>query len=408
MNGPRIVLITRSFWPLVDDGSLRLLNWLDDLRLVEFCPQVVTPQWHYQWPARCYCRETLVTRLGPSPKHSKGLKAYLKSVIDWLRSYRNSYDAILFDNAGDEALAVAQSREFSDKPRIVRFESRRDEIGGTASESTAIEAARRAQLVLASDAPSLRKLISAGVDASLIGRLPPSPGLRVSRNQVDRHGARKVLSEACGDLYVPQHGRVILVPTAMRDREGLETLLRASDPLLERDSSLRIWIIGDGPERGMVYDRLRDMEGYRQVAMPGQFDAQEELFQVADVCVITTVGDGLGYYAPTSWANGIPCLMPDSAESRAAIATRSDSGLYSVSNASQLRAMIDEALDVTRSESRRLMASSSSDGGNGMMSVQDLRAWVQSASLAVQPSSNSTDDLPETRAAKPPSRWNPF
>jgi hypothetical protein len=408
MNGPRIVLITRSFWPLVDDGSLRLLNWLDDLRQVEFCPQVVTPQWHYQWPARCYCRETLVTRLGPPPKHSKGFKTYLKSVIDWLRSYRNSYDAILFDNAGDEALAVAQSREFTDKPRIVRFESRRDEIGGTASESAAIEAARRAQLVLASDAPALRKLISAGVDASLIGRLPPSTGLRVSRNQVDRNGARKVLSDACGDLYVPQNGRVILVPTAMRDREGLETLLRASDPLLERDSSLRIWIIGDGPERGIVYDRLRDMEGYRQVAMPGQFDAQEELFQVADVCVITTVGDGLGYYAPTSWANGIPCIMPDSAESRAAIATRSDCSLYSVSNASQLRAMLDEALELTRSESRRLIASSSSDGGNGMMSAQDLRTWVQAASLKNQPSKNSTDEFPETPAAKPSSRWNPF
>lgn len=408
MNGPRIVLITRSFWPLVDDGSLRLLHWLDDLRQVELCPQVITPQWHYQWPTRCYCRETLVIRLGPPPKHSKGLKSYLKSVIDWLRSYRNRYDAILFDNAGEEALAVAQSREFTDKPRIFRFESRRDEIGGTASEATAIEAARRAQLVLASDAPALRKLISAGVDASLIGRLPPSNGVRVSRNQADRYGARKVLSDACGDLYVPQHGRVILVPTAMRDREGLETLLRASDPLLERDSSLRIWIIGDGPERGMVYDRLRDMEGYRQVAMPGQFDAQEELFQVADVCVITTVGDGLGYYAPTSWANGIPCLMPDSAESRAAIATRSESGLYSVSNASQLREMLDEALEFTRSEARRRMASSSPEGGNGMMSPQDLRTWVQSASLKVHPAKSSTDDLSETQAAKPPSRWNPF
>jgi glycosyltransferase involved in cell wall biosynthesis len=329
-------------------------------------------------------------------------------VIDWLRSYRSSYDAILFDNAGEEALAVAQSREFTDKPRIFRFESRRDEIGGTASEATAIEAARRAQLVLASDAPALRKLISAGVDASLISRLPPSNGVRVSRNQADRYGARKVLSDACGDLYVPQHGRVILVPTAMRDREGLETLLRASDPLLERDSSLRIWIIGDGPERGMVYDRLRDMEGYRQVAMPGQFDAQEELFQVADVCVITTVGDGLGYYAPTSWANGIPCLMPDSAESRAAIATRSESGLYSLSNASQLREMLDEALELTRSEARRRMASSSPDGGNGMMSSQELRTWVQSASLRMHPAKSSTDDLSETQAAKPPSRWNPF
>jgi glycosyltransferase involved in cell wall biosynthesis len=329
-------------------------------------------------------------------------------VIDWLRSYRNSYDAILFDNAGEEALAVSQSREFGDKPRIVRFESRRDEIGGTASEATAIEAARRAQLVLASDAPALRKLISAGVDASLIGKLPLSTGIRVSRNQTDRLSARKVLSDACGDLYVPQHGRVVLVPTAMRDREGLETLLRASDPLLERDSTLRIWIIGDGPERGMVYDRLRDMEGYRQVAMPGQFDAQEELFQVADVCVITTVGDGLGYYAPTSWANGIPCLMPDSAEGRAAITTRSDFSLYSVNNASQLGSMIGEALESTRAESRRSMIGSSSDGFAGTMSLQDLRTWVLTVAPKVNDSDSSTDILPLSRTAKPTSRWHPF
>jgi hypothetical protein len=86
------------------------------------------------------------------------------------------------------------------------------------------------------------------------------------------------------------------------------------------------------------------MDGARQIAMPGNFDSPEELLQVADVCVLTTPGEGLGFYAPTAWTNRIPCLLPNTAQGREYTPVADQWGLYGQGDMMHLRELLVRAL----------------------------------------------------------------
>lgn len=353
MTRPRYVIVSRRFWPILDDSTYRLQAWLRQLKKLGVDVSLLTVQWNYRWPLKCSLVETAIQRIGPPPLALRSFRSYLKSVLEHLTTNQSSYDAILFDDCAEEAIACGNSKDLRGKPKLYWFESHDAVDGRLGVDHLVYEACRNVDQVLVHGAAEERLLRSGGITAEKVHRLGQVSVPAISRTASERERARRILGECCGDLFIPEDGKVIVVPTQMQQYALIEMFLNAIDPLLDRFVNLRVWFIGDGPQRGQIYERIRDMDGARQIALPGCFDAIEEIFQVADACVITTPSDGLNYYAPVAWQCGLPCLLPSSSLTRERTPEFARSGLYAADNTVQLQDLIHDALQRSPSWSGR-------------------------------------------------------
>ena len=406
MSGPRLAIVSRCFWPVVDDSTLRLQAWLRQFKKLGLDVRLMTALWNYRWPLRCSFDGVTVQRVGPPPLSSRGFKSYLKALVDHLVLHQSQYDTLLFDAATEEAVACCQARELAGKRKLLWFEIRDEAATGMMLMSPVVlEACRLADQVLVQGAAEERLLRSGGVTATKIDRLGQVEVPHVSRSPGDRSRARGVLREACGDLFVPPDGRIIVVPTLMQNRPALDMLLQAIDPLLDRWPSMRLWFIGDGPERSRIYERIRDMEGARQIALPGCFDAVEELMQVADACVLTTPGEGLGYFAPLAWANGITCLLPVSTLAKERTPSDAKWGTYFPGNMPQLRDLLIQVVESTADSlpSRSLHNQTSEYGAD--WSMEKWRRWGTAGSEQ-QEFSTAVRDTDQPISERLWKKWN--
>lgn len=347
MSGPRFVIVSRCFWPIIDDSTLRLQAWLKQFKKLDVTISLVTALWNYRWPLKCNFDETAIQRIGPPPLAARSFKSYTKSVVEHLILQQANYDAILFDHAAEEAIACCQSKELAGKPKLFWFENKEANDGNLGVPSAVQEACRHADHVLVYGATEERVLRSVGISENKLERIGQVNLTPLSRGMYERKRARALLGECCGDLVVPFDGSVIVVPTSMRCRATLEMFLQAIDPLLDRQPDLRVWLIGDGPERSSIYEKIRDLEGARQIAMPGCFDSIDEIFQAADVCVVPTGGEGLNYFAPLAWQNQIPCILPLSAVARERTPEHARWGLFAPDDVLKLRGLLQQAIEVS-------------------------------------------------------------
>jgi hypothetical protein len=165
--------------------------------------------------------------------------------------------------------------------------------------------------------------------------------------------------------------------------------LQAVDPLLDRWPNLRVWFIGDGPERGRIYERIRDMDGARQIALPGCFDCVDDIFQLADVCMLTTPGEGLGFFAPLAWENNIPCLLPACGSSKERVPEMAKWGLFQAGNMPQLRELLGRALEMTTDATvRKQRTLEVDDTGHGWY-LERWDAWARFGHNRSAPSGSS-------------------
>jgi len=50
MSGPRFVIVSRCFWPIIDDSTLRLQAWLKQFKKLDVTISLVTALWNYRLP----------------------------------------------------------------------------------------------------------------------------------------------------------------------------------------------------------------------------------------------------------------------------------------------------------------------------------------------------------------------
>ncbi|MBL8873536.1 MAG: glycosyltransferase family 4 protein [Planctomycetaceae bacterium] len=402
MSGPRLVIVSRTFWPVIDDSTFRLQSWLHKFEKLNVDVSLVTALWNYRWPLKCTFEEVPLFRIGPPPFASRSFKNYIKAVVDHLILHRTEYDAILFDKAAEECVATCQSKELVDKNKLFWFEHHEQVDGVLSLANVTQDACRSADRILVHGAAEERTLRSVGIMADKIERLGHVSLVHLPRTLGERSRARTILRECCGDLFVPTDGKVIIVPSELQHRASIDMFLQAIDPLLDRWPSLRVWFVGDGPERGRIYERIRDMDGARQIALPGCFDSVEEIFQLADVCVLTTPGEGLGYFAPLAWQNNIPCLLPMSSCSKERTPESARWGIYHPGNMPQLRELIAEALAKSTAATNHKLHAADNANEAVAWSLERWRTWGLSHENRTPRSSHSSSVI---ERSDPNSSW---
>lgn len=361
----RVLVIARHFWPATNDDTLRLYHWVQHLRGLGAEVQVATPRWHNRWPRQIVCDGVLVQRIDYPPTHSLRMGRYARQLGNWLAKVAGEFDAVYCDAVELEATAVLNTPQLAHVPLVLRYAATM--AGGVTSASAsippkALAVCRRANIVLAADVRSQQQLLAAGLPRQLVVRIPQVHGCCYDRRPEARRRARQLLSEINHDLFARGHDRVVVCPGELTREWHVIELIQELAPLIESHRGLRVWVLGDGRQRGPIYEALRHEGLHRVVAMPGLFTDLEEIFQAADLCIFPAPGLGLGWLLPTCIASGVPLLVSDSLEARQQLGTEADQLTYAADQPLRLRQRFDQWLrqptqvsaSVDRSRQQRL------------------------------------------------------
>lgn len=343
----RVLVIARHFWPATNDDTLRLYHWVQQLRGLGAEVQVATPRWHNLWPRKIVCDGVLVHRIDYPPTHSLRMGRYARQLGNWLGKMAGEFDAVYCDAIELEAAAVQNTPQLAHLPLILRYAAT---MTGSSTNAPApiptktLALCRRANMLLAADVRSQQQLLAAGLPRQIVVRTPQVHGCCYDRRPEARRLARQLLGEINHDLFARGQDRVVVCPGDLTREWHVIELIHELAPLIESHRELRVWVLGDGRQRGPIYEALRHDGLHRVVAMPGLFTDLEEIFQAADLCIFPAPGLGLGWLLPTCIASGVPLLVSDCLETRQQLGAHADELTFAADRPLALRQRFDQWL----------------------------------------------------------------
>ncbi len=197
------------------------------------------------------------------------------------------------------------------------------------------------------------ELRASNYSASRVHFVPNGVALPPFRTRERQLAARNILAEANPDLRVGEQTPVALYTGRLHTAKGLHDLVRAWQRVITLWPDARLWLVGEGPEREALYDRLRDHELKYHVAMPGAFDDVTELLYAADVFVLPSYEEGMSLALLEAMAAGLPVVASDIPGNRPLITHGEEGLLFPIKNAVALAEAIAEAITLREESSRR-------------------------------------------------------
>lgn len=303
MNHMRLALVTPRYWPQVGEAERFVSNLAYELLTQGARPLVVTARWSCDWPTEVTHRGVPVVRLATSPRGGWSTLHYMRELSRWLRRHRTAFDGVYIANLRHDAYAGIGSMRRQPTPVVCR--PRASGVGGDCGWQESARFGRRirrrcyeADAILAASQCEVDELVSAGYPAARIQRMPYGASTGPAKSSSGRFQARAVLAEVNHDLMASDYAPVAVCLDRFEEQHGLFDLVSAWRPVADRWPSSKLWLIGDGPLRQPLYERIVDLGLHHQILMPGSFDDLEEVFLAADALI-----------APSRFQCGSPSLM---------------------------------------------------------------------------------------------------
>lgn len=340
MSGLRLAVISRRFWPHADEPELWLGDLVGAMRQRGARPTVVTAQWKPNWPTQAVYREVPLVRVPHSSPGGWGTLLYMRRLSRWLREHREQFDAVLVSRLRLDAYAAIGALANSGLPIVARAEGA-GEMGDAAWLGSSTFGGRIRRRVFAASAIAVgsdvvrSELLTLGAPESRVhwlpaGAAPPnhawdappeSDGGEASAIRLNRkQAARQALSEACSDLLTNHDDPVFLFVGRLHRANNLTTLVRAWQRVAQRWPRAWLWIVGDGPERSGLFQRIKEAGLRQQTFLPGSFDNVDDLLEAADVLLCPARAADATPTVRRALAAGLPVLASDVAGHRELLA----------------------------------------------------------------------------------------
>ncbi|HEX7447036.1 MAG TPA: glycosyltransferase family 4 protein [Pirellulales bacterium] len=313
MTLPRLVLITRRFWPLVGGAEMVAARLAAGLQARGAGTTILTARWHRQWPAEIEHHGVRVVRLDNPRLRGWGTLRYMQSVTRWLKEHRASFDLAYVSMLKHDAYAAVTAGRRERFPVVLRAEG----AGVTGDCYWQLEAncglriKRRcfqADAFLAPSPAIERELIAAGYDRQRIHYLPNGVPMPEDGDANSRVQSRADLAAAEPSLVHDTDAPLVVYTGRLHPMKGLEYLLGAWPEVLRRVSRARLWIVGDGPDRWRLMGLIETMGLSTSVRLVGPFDDVEEFLRAADVFVLPSLEEGMSLALLEAMAMGLPVV----------------------------------------------------------------------------------------------------
>jgi glycosyltransferase involved in cell wall biosynthesis len=156
------------------------------------------------------------------------------------------------------------------------------------------------------------ELVQADFDQRRIHLIPNGTALQPPRGPAAREAARRALGEVNPDLKTYPETKIVLFLGRLRESNGLTTLVDAWPDVLAGCPEARLWLVGDGPMRDTLGDKIQDLQLQSTVFMPGSFDEVGDVLSAANVVVCPTPEPGMPLALLEAAAACLPIVAIDS------------------------------------------------------------------------------------------------
>lgn len=313
MTLPRVVLVTRRFWPLVGGAEIMAARLAAGLRARGAATTILTARWQPNWPAEIEHHGVRVIRLVNPQTRVWGTWRYMRAVGHWLAKHRSAFDLAYVSMLKHDAYAAVTAGRRHRFPVVVRAEG----AGLTGDCHWQLEAnfgsqiKRRCQRADAFVAPSTaieRELIVAGYARNRIHYIPNGVVIPEPRDEASRAAARADLAEADASLAIGNFAPLVVYTGRLHAMKGLDYLVRAWPTVLNRLPDARLWLVGDGPCRGELNDLIGNLGLWGFVYLAGPFDDVEDFLRAADLFVLPSLEEGMSLAVLEAMAAGLPVV----------------------------------------------------------------------------------------------------
>lgn len=348
MNPPRLVLVTRRFWPLVGGAEKGMALLAQEFQR-RGCPTtVVTARWEPQWPATLHVGEVPVVRLDQPSTRGWGTWRYMRGLARWLRQHRGSYDAVYVSMLKHDAYAALGAAQGA--AVVLRAEGA-GSTGDCQWQRTHrfgrlfARRCRRADAVVAPSRAIEAELLALRYGRPKVHCLPNGVPLPPAADPAARAAARRALAEAQPSLFLPARAPLAVTTGRLHPGKGLDDLLEAWPAVTAHHPEARLWIIGDGPHRGALEARMGRLGLFGRVVLAGAFDAVDEFLAAADLFVLPSLEEGMSLALLEAMAAGLPLVACDIPGNRAVVEDGRDGLLVPPGSPPRLAAALRDLLD---------------------------------------------------------------
>ncbi|MGH7137619.1 MAG: glycosyltransferase family 4 protein [Pirellulales bacterium] len=313
MTLPRVVIITRRFWPLVGGAEIMAARLASGLHARGAATTILTARWQRDWPAEIEHHGVRVVRLPNPQTRLWGTWRYMQAVAHWLRTHRSRFDLVYVSMLKHDAYAAVAAARTEPFPVVLRAEG----AGLTGDCHWQLDATcgarikRRCQRAEGFVAPSPaieRELIVSGYARGRIHFIPNGVAIPEARDAAGRSQGRADLAEADASLAIGDEAPLAVYTGRLHEMKGLDFLVRAWPKVLERVPNARLWLVGDGPYRAELNDLIGQLGLWGFFYLAGPFDDVEEFLRAADVFVLPSLEEGMSLALLEAMAMGLPVI----------------------------------------------------------------------------------------------------
>ena len=322
MSEMRIAMITRRFWPLVVGAEMVMANLASEFQRQGAKPILLTAQWDPTWPKQFTHRDVQVQRL-PNPEQRRwGTFVYMNALSRWLRTNRDSYDVAFVSMLKHSAYAAVTACRKQRHSVVLRVEG-----GGETGDCHWHNIARfggrirrrckLAQAVIAPSEATSDELVDAHFPPNRIHHIPNGVALAPKQRSADAIAfARQTLAQNNRDFTSHADHQVSVYTGRLTRNKGLFELIDAWRIVVNQNPYCQLWLIGEGPDREALYDRIRELELIGHVLMPGAFDDVGDLLMAANTFILPSYMEGLSLSLLEAMASHVHVIASDIAGNR--------------------------------------------------------------------------------------------
>lgn len=362
MKALRLVVVTRRFWPLLDEAEGLLTTLVTELVRAGVQVTVVTARWDPEWPYQIDFQGATIVRLPFSNRRGWGTLRYMRALTSWLRAHQQQFDvAYIAGLRHDAYAALAASRGGDELPMVLRV----DRVGLLGECHWQLDAAFgsrikkrcfQAAAFVAQGRAAERELIAAGYPRPRICHVPGGVAAAVARVPATRDAARAALAEVHPALGLSEHARLALYVGEIHAEKGLAHLVAAWKLLRLDWPNAKLWIVGDGPHTSAIKSLVVSEGLDCWIHLPGHFEDDEDLFLAADLFVNPSLEESLPAPVLRAMAAGCPVVATDVPGHRELIDSQQDGLLVPVEDAAALAAAIGRCWSQPEAASQRAEA----------------------------------------------------
>jgi glycosyltransferase involved in cell wall biosynthesis len=285
----------------------------EHMRALGAKPTIVTAQWEPAWPKAAAMREVPLVRLSQPSAGSWGRFRYLRALARWLRRHAGQHHVVYVAGMRHDAYAALGAKAYCEAPVLLRAEGSGE--GGdcwwlthTRQGRRCLHRAQTSELVVATNSSVESELIENGFDQRQVRLIPlgiePVRGI----GQGAKVNARAALHNINPDLLVPEQGFIALTVCRLHRLYQLDLLLKPWRRVIEVFPNAKLWIVGDGPDRENLYERIVHLGMRQNIFLPGTFDDIDELMRAADFYLAPPNGSTDGFAILKAMSARLPVL----------------------------------------------------------------------------------------------------